>query len=466
MQISRVAIIGGGCGGLMTAYQLQKRSNLPLDITLYEAGPRLGGKIRTSRFDRAPVHYESGAAELYDYSHVGPDPLRELVDELGLSTTPMDGRTVIFKDQFLKTSEDIYRKLGASAWAALQEFDTRAKEWMSPQEFYDSDWKEDDSNPLMHESFHSVLERVPDVSGRRYVQTMVHSDLATEPHQTSAAYGLQNYLMNDPAYMRLYTIDGGLERLPEELIKRIRATVLLNRTISCIERSANDMLRVKSRSQGRIEVEEYDYVVAALPNNWLPAIEWGGEILANAMHEHHVQYDYPAHYLRVSILFQQPFWRDQVEESYFMLDAFGGCCLYDESSRNGAESHGVLGWLLGGESALTLSNYPDDEIIRMMLDSLPSLWQHGRGCFVEGRVHRWVGAVNGLPGGVPTKPMETRHMPEPKEHPNLFVVGDYLFDSTLNGVLDSADFVAEWIVEEMEDEAAIQVGVTREYEVL
>ena len=59
----------------MTAYQLQKRCNLPLDITLYEAGPRLGGKIRTSCFDHSQIQYESGAAELYDYSHVGPDPL-------------------------------------------------------------------------------------------------------------------------------------------------------------------------------------------------------------------------------------------------------------------------------------------------------------------------------------------------------------------------------------------------------
>jgi hypothetical protein len=29
--------------------------------------------------------------------------------------------------------------------------------------------------------------------------------------------------------------------------------------------------------------------------------------------------------------------------------------------------------------------------------------------------------------------------------PDLFVVGDYLFDSTLNGVLDSADYVASWL---------------------
>ena len=29
-------------------------------------------------------------------------------------------------------------------------------------------------------------------------------------------------------------------------------------------------------------------------------------------------------------------------------------------------------------------------------------------------------------------------------------MGDYLFDSTLNGVLDSADYVAEFLAEEIE----------------
>jgi hypothetical protein len=46
--------------------------------------------------------------------------------------------------------------------------------------------------------------------------------------------------------------------------------------------------------------------------------------------------------------------------------------------------------------------------------------------------------------------MDVRHVPDPRQHANLFVVGDYLFDSTLNGVLDSADFVASWISEDME----------------
>jgi hypothetical protein len=40
-------------------------------------------------------------------------------------------------------------------------------------------------------------------------------------------------------------------------------------------------------------------------------------------------------------------------------------------------------------------------------------------------------------------------VPEPTQHPNLLVIGDYLFDSTPNGVLDSAEFAAEWLAGEM-----------------
>src|SRR5439155_20301739 len=139
----------------------------------------------------------------------------------------------------------------------------------------------------------------------------------------------------------------------------------------------------------------------------------------------------PPHYLRVSVLFDRPFWRDQLRDSYFMLDAFGGCCVYDEGARTAGATYGVLGWLLGGEAALTLSNFDDAALTEAVLDSLPRSLRHGRQCFLEARVHRWVGTVNGLPGGSPARDPDSRHQPEPTEHPSLFVVGDYLFDSTL-----------------------------------
>ncbi|MEJ9211507.1 protoporphyrinogen oxidase [Bacillus smithii] len=50
----KVAVIGGGITGLTAAYYLQKAAQekkLPLEVTLIEASPRLGGKIQTIRKD-------------------------------------------------------------------------------------------------------------------------------------------------------------------------------------------------------------------------------------------------------------------------------------------------------------------------------------------------------------------------------------------------------------------------------
>jgi protoporphyrinogen oxidase len=455
----RVAIIGGGPGGLMTAYQLRQRCAASFEATIYEASSRLGGKILTKQFTSAPVAYEAGAAELYDYSQTGEDPLRELIEELGLTVQPMNGTSVVLDDKVLHDFEDVGRIYGETARQALLAFDMRAKRWMSPQEYYDADWMESNADSMGGRTFYDELAQVPNEAARRYLRTLVHSDLATEPHRTSAAYGLQNYLMNDPGYMRLYTIEGGIERLPQELAARIDARILLREPVVRVERAEGETLRIFSNRHGKVVIEDYDFVVVALPNACIPLIDWRGDALGEAIHRHCVRYDYPAHYLRVSLLFREVFWQNGFHDSYMMLDAFGGCCLYDESSRNGCRTHGVLGWLLAGDAAVIASNHTDEQLIRRVLDSFPSFLQRGRELFVEGQVHRWIDSVNGLPGGSPVLDMEQRHLPDPAR-PNLVAVGDYLFDSTINGVLDSADFVAEFLAEAIESRNRSQMPAT------
>ena len=118
----KIAIIGGGPGGLMAAYLLQK-AELPCVISLFERTDRPGGKVMTSRFSSQPdVTYEAGAAEFYDYSGLGQDPLRELVAELGLSVSPMVGGGAIFRHKIIRRPNDILLEFGAQTWSAIRQY--------------------------------------------------------------------------------------------------------------------------------------------------------------------------------------------------------------------------------------------------------------------------------------------------------------------------------------------------------
>ena len=118
----KLAIIGGGPGGLMMTHLLERFPAGLFDVTLFEATPRLGGKVLTQRFDTIPAIYEAGVAELYDYSDIGLDPLKMLVQDLGLKAVPMHGHAVVLGDEILRSEHDFRRRFGLPAFRALSEF--------------------------------------------------------------------------------------------------------------------------------------------------------------------------------------------------------------------------------------------------------------------------------------------------------------------------------------------------------
>ncbi len=450
----QIAIVGGGPGGLMTAYALEKWANDPFRLTVYEASHRVGGKILTPGFGRVPATYEAGAAELYDYSHHDDDPLKELVEELGLPINRMEGASAVVRGKTVANVDDLRDHFGQAAADALLAFDRRAKDAVTPHEFYESD-TEGVSDPLVKPGFDKLLGSIPSPAARQYVEQFIHSDLAAEPSQTSVAYGLHNYLMNDPAYMGLYGIAGGNEALPRELARRLAADVKLNHRVKAVGRTSDNRLSVTTECDGRERADTFDAVVIALPHDAVGKVQYLGDRLAAAMAAHHADYNHPAHYLRVTVAFREHFWQGKLAGSYLMLDAFGGCCLYDEGSRNPGTGQAVLGWLIGGHAATGMNHLTDDELVHAALGALPEDLAAGRFLVEESRVHRWIGAVSALPGGLNPRTLDRRHRPDPAGHPHLFVVGDYLFDSTLNGVLDSAEYVAHWLVALMADRAEV-----------
>lgn len=442
-----VGIVGGGPGGLLTAWHLERLTSSPLAITIFEASTRLGGKVLTPSFSSTTVRYEAGAAEFYDYSPIDDDPLRTLVRSLGLATIPLDGAAVHITGRRIANLDDVQDVLGSNALRGMRNFDAWARSAMTRQEFYESG-SDHARAAVLHDRFADSLTISATPPVRHYVEAMIHSDLATEPACTTTAYGLQNYLMNDPTYMRLYRIMGGNDQLIRALACRLAAEVRLQATVTNVATSSSGTMIVTSQDHGCFRQDEFEAIVLALPVAPLKCVSFEDTRLADAMRKHIVRHDHPAHYLRVTLLVDSPLEDVPGKDDFIMTEAFGGTCIYIENARDPTSRYGVIGLLLAGQAATDLCEEPDDELVNAALDNLPTPLNAYRHRVLEARVHRWAGAVSAAPGGWPAVSVDRRHRPS-EQHPNLFVVGDYLFDSTLNGVLDSAAHVAGWLASEL-----------------
>lgn len=447
-----ICVIGGGPGGLFTSHYLLKKEP-SLNVTIYESTPRLGGKILTQRFSTVPAMYEGGVAELY-HAKKFEDTLLALFKELDLSFVKMGGDVAIYKGRIVKNIDDLKNVVGEACWKALKDFVKLGKSHRSPEEFSGAGWPDDNDHPWTKLTLREVLDKYcPNEDAKNFFLKIIESDLATEPGVTSGTYGFDNYLVDDADYCQIYTISTGISSMVEALIETLtdRVRFVTNAPVRSVKKLASGKYRVVSKDEENLVSNEYDAVVVCLPIQWIPSVDYAGN-LASAVAKHHKHYFYPAHYLRVACLFKEPFWHETVGTgSYFRLDAFGGCCVYDETSRYPHPPYGVLNWLIAGSNAEAMSNFGDDLLITRTLESLPpKLAVQAKEQLLEGRVHRWIGSVNGQPGGVPVKGLKEKHLVDPKNHPNFVMVGDYLFDSTLNGLIDSADLATNFLLENLQ----------------
>jgi monoamine oxidase/SAM-dependent methyltransferase len=440
--IKRIAVIGGGPGGLAVVRALESQCGALCQIDLFEAQSRTGGKVLTGRFGRSGPLYEAGLAELYDYSHLGPDPLKDMVTAFGLQTVGMGGDATILGDAIIRTDNELERLFGRRTRDAADAFYDACTALYTPQDYYERCWLDENQHPWSQRSFRDILNDVPDDVARRYIEVSVRSDLATEASKTSGLNGLQNYLTGEPDYVRLYSIVGGIDRLTDKMRESLRSRVHTGARVRRITAHDDGGYRIDVEGPRGHTPYECDIAIIAMPIGDLERISFSGSRLERAMRRHVRYYDHPGHYLRVSVHFPDAFWRTRVGGTYFMSDAFGGCCLYDESRRHASETGAVLGWLMGGVDAERLSRLDDETLVRRAIDSLPRPLAARASKPLDARVHRWVNCISGQPGGIEVKTLAERHMPDAIGNPDLLVVGDYLFDATLNGALQSADYVS------------------------
>ena len=448
----RVAIVGGGPSGLFSAWHLERKAGDACEITILEASERPGGKLITGQF-AGVGRYEAGVAEIYDYSALGPDPLRELIEtDLELEIKHIEGGPCVLDGRIIQNVEQLGEYFGEATQRESAAFRARCAELYSPAHFYQSLRERDQCHPWANLSGEAILEHeIRDKMARRYIRIMSHSDVAAAPHLTSGLNLLKNALMDVDGYLNIFTVAGGNGQIASRLVDELSSEVRLNHSVRAVETLDDGTYRLDFGSNGAVEPIIADYIILALPLTSLSTINWRSESLHRAITQHISNFDRPGHYLRATLLFERPFWREHLNTAWWMLDAFDGCCVYDEGARLDLGQWGALGFLIAGNAALELANYSDERIERMCLDALPSALAEGRRLIVDRRIHRWMASVNAIPGGHPPRGRHRNHHPDPEGLPGVFVVGDYVFDATLNGALDSADAATDMVLAKILD---------------
>ena len=353
----------------------------------------------------------------------------------------MKGGAVILRDKLVRNLDEVQEVFGYETRKRIERFHNRMVELM-PLEQYAHCWQPDNKHPWADKEFKTcLLEEIPDDEiACDYICTAVHSDLATEPHSCNGLNGLKNVLMDNDDYFQLYHVLGGIERIGHALAEQAQPDIRIRARVTEISRQ-DDHYGIHYRD-GKEGTEDFDAVILALPNHWLSQLHWTSPSLREAMNTILRHYDTPAHYFRVSLLFRRNWWEQhKIPGDFWMMDIFGGCCCYNESFRWRSTRGHVLSFLLGGQDALLqcAANESEECIVSRLVDSLPSwMREDAKSELVEAQVDRYAGSLNAQPGGWPAKNLKEEHVPDPEENPGVFLIGDFLFDSTLNACLISA----------------------------
>ena len=434
----RIGIVGAGFSGLLSAYLLERRHGDEVQVEVWEAGGRPGGRVRTTRVPEAGASYEAGVAELYDIA--GNPQLRNLIRHLGLETRPLTGTPYfVVDDRVLRDDRALEGLLGLRGMDRLRRFWEDGTALRPPADYALAGREKDNGHPWQRRTFEDVLGDMDDPRCEWFTAMQCHSDLATEPPRTSGLFGMDNLLIDHPGYCTMYTLTAGNEGLTAALADRVRSPVSLGTAVTAVTADEDTGLRATLRGPaGETRDVEVDALLVTLPPAGVRAIRWRDERLRDAVAGHVRHHDHGTAYLRVTLLFRRRFWRRELPEDYFVSDAFGGVTVYDQSPDDGAAGAGVQSWLLGGAPALEYAAKPDAEIVAAVLAAMPGAIPAPDGLLVRACVDRWTGVagVSALPGGVPLRPAHRRHCPDPR-WPQLQFVGDYLYDATLCGALDA-----------------------------
>lgn len=332
----KVIVAGAGLAGLAAARALEADG---ADVWVFEARPRVGGRVITIRDGFAAGQHAEGGADLIEaeQSHV-----LELAHACGLPSVRILRRGWGFYGEDARGRRRVRREPSAFEEAAarlrseIQAFKAAGERWTSGA-----------AAAMAHVS---VAEWMSGIGADRGLQAGLRGlrgFFLADPEDLSLLVLVEQFASGDtPGDSRMYRIRGGNDRLPQALAAGLRRDVALGAPIRRV-RSGPRRVSVAVELEGRVTRADADYLVLALPTTTLRDVRIEPALLP-AQHEAIARLRYGSA-TRLLLQFARPFWRRAPRPSAFGTDLAIGA-VWDGAEEQRAPP-GILTLLAGGRAS-------------------------------------------------------------------------------------------------------------------
>jgi monoamine oxidase len=423
----KVAVVGLGAAGLRAAMLLEQQG---IEVALYEARDRLGGRIYTVR--KGPHVYEAGA-EWLDSEH---RRLLALLNELGIEPEPAPElpRQLLYQGQRCST-DNLWPDLLSSEAAMLRAAEDLARQ-LDPAPWNNASREDLDRRTL--DDFlreHAATERA-----LWWLRADRRSDEGDDPDRVGLLgwlMGVKNYESPGRGTMSAYRLSGGMSRLIDGMATRLKAQPQLGKVLQRVEQDETGVtLHFAERA------ERCDWAVLALPAPVLRQIGFNPP-LPEAQREALAALGV-SRVIKICLRFNRRWWRD---------GAWSGFYYSDGPLQQGWDgSHGdgpvINGYICGDQADhWTAVQDPVREYLRALTHEFPE----AASAYAGGTLHNWIsdpfsaGAWAHLPPGFVLT--HSRHLRE--QHGRVSFAGEWtaLWTGFVEGALESADRAADEVLQ-------------------
>jgi monoamine oxidase len=351
----RVVVVGGGLGGLATAWQLQQEG---VEVTVLEATPAVGGRVRTWRV--GDIYAEAGG-EFVDGRH---RHLMDLLDQVGLELEPVGTGTedldgvLLHRGRRRALSEVFSGGLGAG----LDRVEEALLEAADGFPRLDDPAAHIDARSIDGRSVADLLDGLGlDAATRWLAGRLVVNEATVEPEDLSLLFWAQQVAAAAEDDVEAYRIGGGNAALAERLADELGDAVLLGTPATEIQVDAQG---VTVRSHDTAFSAER--VVLAVPPTVVDRIRMQGrtpDVLLTALAELHL-----GDATKVLAAFDDRHWRDAGYDGDAITDLELGATWEGPTGSAG----GPLMALAGGAGAIELLALSQD--ITALHEQLRAVW--------------------------------------------------------------------------------------------